>query len=40
VVGRWYEGEVGVGRCWVDVEGRMGGVERGVRRVEVGREVD
>ena len=41
VVGRWYEGGVvGVGRCWVDWEGRVRGCERGVRRVELAREGD
>ena len=41
LVGRWYEGQVvGVGRCWADWEGRVREVERGVRRVEVGREVE
>ena len=33
---RWYEvGVVGSGECWAEWEGRLGDVEREVRRVEV-----
>jgi hypothetical protein len=36
---RWHEVVVvGQGRCWVEWEGRVRGVERGVRRLERKRE--
>ncbi|KAK2761129.1 hypothetical protein FQN54_001649 [Arachnomyces sp. PD_36] len=39
VLQRWYEvGLVGGGECWAEWEGRVEGVERGVRREEVARE--
>lgn len=38
VLQRWYElGLVGNGECWAEWEGRLEGVERGVRRGEVAR---
>lgn len=39
VLQRWYEvGLVGGGECWAEWEGKVEGVERGVRRAEVARE--
>ncbi|CAL5872037.1 uncharacterized protein PFLUO_LOCUS6294 [Penicillium psychrofluorescens] len=39
VLQRWYEvGVVGSGECWAEWEGRLEGVEREVRRLEVVRE--
>jgi hypothetical protein len=36
---RWYEvGLIGSGEVWAEWEGRIEGVERGTRRIEVGRE--
>lgn len=39
ILQRWYEiGVVGGAECWGEWEGRLEGVEWGVRRGEVGRE--
>jgi hypothetical protein len=40
VVERWVGLQIGIGECWSEWEGRMGQVERGVRRVEVMGERD